>query len=227
MSANPMVVPESERYGQLKALVFEYVDIVARIRDTSPNLAQQWPQFFLFLAYSWIVDPTQLSAEQKEFLEHRKREITELKFDGAAVKRQLEDVLAGDKHLAECCPTLLHFANFLDTFFITATADAKRQGASQQRLDFAYDEFESLAYRQGRFKRIALSHIFNLDMEGNSSLFEAAGAKLNIRIERLDTNTIPGILGNRVSRHSSIPLASATVLLLRKKVPRRLMTSSG
>jgi hypothetical protein len=190
-----MVVPESERYGQLKSIVFEYVDIVARIRDASPNLAQQWPQFFLFLAYSWIVDPTQLSAEQKEFLERRKREITELRFDGAAIKKQLEDVLAGDKHLAECCPTLLHFANFLDTFFITATADAKRQGASQQRLDFAFDEFESLAYRQGRFRRIALSHIFNLDMEGNSSLFEAADAKLNIRIERLDTSTIPGILG--------------------------------
>ncbi len=32
-------------------------------------------------------------------------------------------------------------------------------------------------------------------MEGNSSLFEATDAKLNIRIERLDTSTIPSILG--------------------------------
>jgi len=127
MSANPMVVPDHESTGRLKALIFEHVDIVARIRDANPNLAQQWPQLFLFLAYSWIVDPEPLSAEQKEFLEDRKREIAELTFDGAAVKKQLEDVLTRDKHLAECCPTLLYLANFLDTFFITATADAKRQ----------------------------------------------------------------------------------------------------
>jgi Apea-like HEPN len=195
MSANPMIIPESERYGGLKPLVFEYVDIVARIRDARQDLAQQWPQFFLYLALPWVVDPMQLSPEQKEFLEGRKREITELGFDGAEAKKRLEDVLARDKHLADCCPTLLHFSTFLDTFFITAAADAKRQGADQQRLGFAYDEFENLTYRQGRFKRIALSHIFNLNMEGNSTSFEGADAELNIRIERLDGNTIPGILG--------------------------------
>ena len=86
-------------------------------------------------------------------------------------------------------------ANFLDTFFITAVADAKRQGTAKERLDFAYDEFESLTYHQGRFKRIALSHLFNFDMEGNSATFEGDTAAGNIRIERLDASTIPSILG--------------------------------
>lgn len=195
MSANPMVIPESERYGKLKDFVSEYVGIVANIRDANPKLAQEWPQFFLFLSYPWIVDQAQLPRDQKEFLGRRQREIVELNFDGAEARKRLEEVLANDKHLAECCPTLLHLANFLDSFYVTAVADAKRQGAAKERLDFAYEEFESLTYRQGRFKRIALSHMFNFDMEGNSSVFEAANAELNIRVERLDSSTIPGILG--------------------------------
>ena len=195
MSTNPMVIPESERYEKLKDLLSEYVGIVANIRDANRKLAQEWPQFFLFLSYPWIVDQIQLSSDQKDFLERRKREITELKFDGTEVKKRLEEVLRNDKHLAECCPTLLHLANFLDSFFITAVADAKRQGAAPERFDFAYDEFESLTYRQGRFKRIALSHMFNFEMEGNSAMFEADNAPANIRIERLDASTIPSILG--------------------------------
>jgi Apea-like HEPN len=195
LATNPMVIPESERFAGLRDLITEFVDVVAAIRDAYPKLAQEWPQFFLFLSYPWIVDETLLSDDQKQFLERRKQEIAELKFDGAAGKKKLEKVLARDKHIAECCPTLLHLANFLDSFFITATADAKRQGASQDRLDFAYSEFESLTYRQGRFKRISLSHLFNFDMEGNSATFAADNAQANVRIERLDASTIPGILG--------------------------------
>jgi hypothetical protein len=190
-----MVIPESERFTGLKDLLTQSVNVVAAIRDKYPKLAQEWPQFLLFLLYAWIVDETQLSDEQRQFLERRKREIAELGFDGAEGKKKLEEVLTRDKHLAECCPTLLHLANFLDSFFVTATADAKRQGASQDRLDFAYSEFDSLTYRQGRFKRIALSHLFNFDMESNSATFAADNAQANIRIERLDASTIPGILG--------------------------------
>jgi len=94
-------------------------------------------------------------------LELRKQETAQLKFDGAGVKKNLEYVLTRDKQLAECCPTLLHLANFLDSFFITATADAKRRGASQDRIDFSYFEFEDLRYRQGRFKRATLKPQFH------------------------------------------------------------------
>jgi hypothetical protein len=190
-----MVIPESERFAGLKDLLAQFVNVVAAIRDAYPRLAQEWPQFFLSLSYPWIVDETMLSDDKKNFLECRKQEIAELKFDGAAAKKKLEEVLATDKHLAECCPTLLHLANFLDSFFISATADAKRQGASQDRLDFAYSEFESLTYRQGRFKRISLSHPFNFDMEGNSATFAGDNVQANVRVERLDASTIPGILG--------------------------------
>jgi len=90
MVTNPMVIPVSERYGKLKDMVFEYVDIIAKIRDANPRLAQEWPQSFLFLSYPWIVDETALPTEQREFLEGHKREITELNFDGAQAKKRLE-----------------------------------------------------------------------------------------------------------------------------------------
>lgn len=195
MSASAMVIPEAERYAGLRPAVLGFVESVAQIRTANPDLAREWPQFFLFLIYPWILDRGQLSPEQKDFLERRRREVAALDFDGEKATKELEGILAKDTHLSECCPTLLHFANFLDMFFITATADARREGAAQDRIDFAYGEFESLIYRQGKFKRIALSHVFNFEMEGTSALFKAINPDLNIRIERLDSSTIPGILG--------------------------------
>ncbi len=195
MATNPMVIPLSERFGKLRDLLMEYVEIIAALRDANQNMAQQWPQFFLFLTYPWIVDQTSFTEDQRKFLEHRKAEIQALKFDGETAKKRLAEVRESDRHLAECCPTLLHLANFFDTFFITPVANAKRQGAAKERLDFAYHEFESLTYHQGRFKRIALSHLFNFDMQGNSLSFEGASKTTNVRIERLDASTIPGILG--------------------------------
>jgi hypothetical protein len=172
-----------------------FVDTVARLRDGNPALAKQFPQFFLYLTFPWVADQALLGKVQQDVLQRRKLEIKALNFDGDATRKQLEQVLANDKHLVECCPSLFHLVNFLDLFFITPVADAKRQGTSQERLDFAYDEFESLTYHQGRFKRVALSHLFNFDMEGDSILFEGNPMVGNIRIERLDAGTIPSILG--------------------------------
>jgi len=195
MSTNPLVVPDAERYGALKDRIFGYVDIVSRIRAAKPEMAQQWPQLFLTLSYPWIVDTAQLSPDQKASVELRKQEIAQLPFDGNRVKHELADVLVKDKHLSECCPTLLHLANFLDSFFISAAVDAKRHGADETRLNLSYDEFRTMTYCQGRFRRIALSHLFNFDMEGNSATFEGTDPTQNIRVERLDASTIPTILG--------------------------------
>lgn len=195
MSANPMVIPEPERFGRVKEFLFQFVDGVAKIKNANPQLAQQWPQFFSFLAYPWILDRGSLANDQKAFLEQRRRENAALGFNGEEAKNRLEEILANDKHIRECCPTPLHLVNFLDGSFVMPAAEAKLQGASQDRLDFAYSEFESLAYRQGRFKRIALSHLFNFEMDVNSVNFAASDVRVNIRIERLDANTIPSILG--------------------------------
>lgn len=194
---NPSVIPPQERYGRLKELVFDYVDQVARIRSSNPTVAQQQPSlFFLFLCFPWLADESLFTSEQKSLIERRKGELSQLGFGGEHAKKQLKEVLANDKHLAECCPTPLHLANFLDTFFITAAADAKRQGATKEWLEYAFDEFAMTTYHQGRFKRVALSHLFNFEMDGNSMTLAGDPVTLgDVRVERLDWNTIPGILG--------------------------------
>jgi hypothetical protein len=196
IASNPLVIPHGERFGNLKPILFEYVDIVAKLRDANTNLASQQPSFFLFLAFPWVADKTLLSSEQVGFLERRKKEITQLGFDGDRAKKHLDEVIANDKHLAECCPTPYLLAKYFDSSFITAVADAKRQKAASDRLEFAFEEFESLTYHQGHFRRIALSHLFNFDMDTNSAKFVGDERTVgSIQIERIDLSTIPRILG--------------------------------
>jgi hypothetical protein len=195
MATNPMVIPVGERYGKLKEFLFEYVEIVAKLRTSNKAPAEQQLSFF-FLMYPWLADPAVMPSEQKALMERRKAEITQLGFDAERAKKYLEDILANDKHLAECCPTPLHLANYVDTSFISNVASTKNVGTAQEKLDFAFEEFESLTYHQGRFRRIALSHLFNLDMDGTSASFEGdSTTKGSVRIERIDQSTIPRILG--------------------------------
>jgi hypothetical protein len=138
MATTPTVIPAGERYGKLKQILFEYVETIANLRSANTSLADQQPSFFLFLAFPWLAEAAILSSEQKTFLERRKVEVTQLGFDGERAKKGLEEIRANDNHLAECCPTPLLLANYLDTSFITAVADAKRAGTAQQQLDFAF-----------------------------------------------------------------------------------------
>lgn len=196
MASNISVIPVGERYGRLKLTLFRYVETIAALRETNKVLAEQQPSFFLFLTFPWLADTSNLPVEERNFLERRKLEVTELGFDGARAKQDLDEIRANDKHLAECCPSPLQLANYLDTSFITGVADAKRAGAAQERLDFAFDEFESLTYKQGRFRRIALSHLFNFNMDGNSAVFSGDSSTAgDVRVERIDPVTIPSILG--------------------------------
>lgn len=196
MATSPMVIPVVERFGNLKQILFEYVEIIAAIRNANPNLVEQQPSLFSFLVFPWVVDYAQLSPAQKDFLERRKLQVGELRFDGERAKGVLEEILAGDKHLAECCLNAVILANYLDSYFIKPVTDAKSAGTTQAQVDFAFTEFERQTYHQGRFRRIALSHLFNFNMAGDSVTFEDEAETIgNIRIERIDPSTIPQILG--------------------------------
>jgi Apea-like HEPN len=196
MVSNPMVIPVEDRYANLKQILVEYVGIIAAIRSGNPNLAQQQPSLFSFLAFPWLADDAQLTSEQKDFLRRRKIEVSELKFDGERVKRTLDEVLASDKHLKESCLNRVMLANYLDLYFIKPVTDAKEAGTTEAQIEFAFTEFERQTYHQGRFRRIALSHLFNFNMDDDSIVFECDAQTVGtIRIERIAPNTIPQILG--------------------------------
>lgn len=196
MASSPMVIPVAERYTKLKAILLEYVESIAAIRNANSNLAEQQQSIFFFLVFPWLADYAQLSAEQSAFLERRKLQAAEFKFDGERAKSVLEEIRANDKHLAECCPNTMFLANYLDSYFIKPVTDVRGTGTTKEQIEFAFSEFERQTYHQGRFKRIALSHLFNFNMDGNSITFDGDAKTVgSVRIERIDPNTIPKILG--------------------------------
>ena len=174
---------------RLKEILLGHIELLLSIRSSNPNLNPQGPTTFLLLAYPWLVDYSMLTSDQTAILEQRKQSFGALGFNGEQVRAELEEILARDKHLSECCPTAIQLANYLDVALITPFAAARQSGVSQDGLDFAYQEFESTTYNQGRFKRILLTHLFNFDMEGDSATIG------DVRIERLGPETIPRILG--------------------------------
>jgi len=166
MAANPMIVPAEERYPGLRETLFRFVDQTAAMRAKHAELRQQ-PFPFLSLAAPWIVQEG-LDPVQQDWFARRKIELEGLGFDGVAVSQSLTAILAADKHLRECCPSPLHLAHFLDSSFVTRTAELKSKNTEQRILDLVFEEFVSVTYHQGRFKRMALSHLFNFEMDGNS-----------------------------------------------------------
>jgi hypothetical protein len=188
------LIPTSERYGRLKDILFGFVDQIVAIRSANPNLADNKLISFVFLALPSLVELEGLPPEQRQLVEQRKAEVSRLGFDPEGARLALEEVLAADKHLRECCPTPLHLASYLDFQFF-ARVDAVHGGMKAGLQEFTYDLFERLTYQQGRFRRIALSHLFNFDMEGDRLVLQGEEPLGEVRIERIDARTIPTILG--------------------------------
>ena len=161
MANDQMVIPPNERYKRLKSVLFEYTERIVALRNANPKIAAQQPLFFTFLTLPWLA-PFGLTEDQRNYQERRKVEIAELGFDSEQAKRDLEEILANDKHLRECCPTPLQLAGYLDKHFLTALADERRQGATQERLDFAFEDLERTTYiragsRELRFPTYSIS----------------------------------------------------------------------
>jgi len=189
MAATRMVIPTSERYSKLKEVISKYVELLASIRTQNPNLIPHRATTFLLLAYPWLADDLATTPDQKAVLVRNRQLFSGLGFNGEEIKNELEETLAQDKHLRECCPTPIHLASYLDKAVVTPLATAKLDGFSLDKLDFVFSEFESSTYHQGRFKRILLTHLFNFDMEANSATVG------DVRIERIGPETILRILG--------------------------------
>lgn len=188
--AGEVVIPLEERYPDLKEWLRGQAEAVARIRVASQQVASEQPSLFLYLCYPWLADPGTDAAERTR-LTQRREEFSRLGFDGSAAKEGLEDILKRDRHLRECCPTPLHLAHFLDVKLIGLAAWVMESGADGKVFETLFEEFSKTTYGQGRFKKIALSHLYNFASEENSLRYG------NIRMERLDAATIAPILGEK------------------------------
>lgn len=187
MSAN-RAVPEEERSPSIKTLLRKYVDLIARISAANPELARQHQNLFHFLSYVWLTDPAG-DSEVEAGLNRRREEFAQLGFDGAEIKRELRQVLDEDKHLSECCSTLLNLAYFLDIEFISYAASHQNQsGISDEEYNNVFKSFSDYVYAEP-FRTLALSHLYNFEAEDNDLLFDV------VRVVRLNASDISLILG--------------------------------
>src|SRR5690348_11604810 len=132
-----------------------------------PEFRQQ--QFPLAeLIATWLAERAATGADL-ESIRARKKAFEALGFDGEAALNTLQDILKRDQHLFECCGAAVYLAQYLDLAFLTAASDVRMRGASDDNIEVLFHELTSTTYHQGRFRRIALSHLFNFDMDVNSA----------------------------------------------------------
>jgi hypothetical protein len=191
-------VPEELRSPNLKSLALGWSRRIAGLFKISDALKSATNSYFFFIAYSFVVDEkaANVSPAMSEALAKRREFVASLGIDGEQLKTQLQAILKEDKHLRECCPTEVELAYFLDSHFITPVSVVIAGGADDQQIEFSFQEFQSLTYGQGRFRRLAATHLFNFDMEGDTLAIEGNDDTLgNITIERIEPNRIPLLLG--------------------------------
>jgi hypothetical protein len=146
------LIPETQRFGNLKQYLFDFAAQVAAARNQSCTFLEPRIEITLtFLISADAPNMAPLTEDQKAAVE--------------IAKRRLEEIRAADVHLRACCPTISHLAYHFDNAFISFAADVIRGGGETANIETAYLEFEGITYGQGTFQRLALSHLFNFEMD--------------------------------------------------------------
>ncbi len=188
--ANPAaVVPADKRYGGLKEAVFQLADLLLAFKADRTNLPFDRVDRLAFVSYPWLATELNPDPAHEAILAQNRSLFFECGFQGEKVLAELRNILKMDRHLAECCLSPLRLAEYLGSSIVGRIITGKRAGSSGEELDLAYEDFEGATYRQGTFKRMFLSHLFNFEMEGNNTDIA------DVRIERLMPDTIPRIIG--------------------------------
>jgi hypothetical protein len=191
MSSNRSI-PVDERSPSLKTAVRKYVDLMSQISQAHADLASKQQHFFFYLAHPWLVEPAE-EVEVEAKLAAQRKEYAALGFPGDSVKQDLERIMAEDRHLTECCATLVNLGYLLDIEFISYAAFHKnQQGFGDEEYDQVFDGFSEYIYSEP-FKTVAASHLYNFDADDPNLMFEG------LRLVKLDAATISTILGEPTS----------------------------
>jgi len=176
--ADAMGIPVEERFPQLKESLIRYASLVTKVRAYDKQLIPPNVGQISFLCRSWISD-------------QRQAELLKAGFNGAETISELENILARDKHLRECCSDFRLLAQHFDSKFISVAAYVIEFAGEKWNkvLDGLFSEFSRITYEQGCFKKIALAHLFNFDAEENRLEFDG------FNVEKLDDATISRIVG--------------------------------
>ncbi|MEX5214642.1 MAG: hypothetical protein NW703_10810 [Nitrospiraceae bacterium] len=93
-----------------------------------------------------------------------------------SVLKQLNDILAGDTFLRECCGTPEKLAKAIDILFLKRLnleafpTPAPTLAFIPHQFEEALAKLDQLLYAQGQFKRQAFFHLYNVTLEGDIQL---------------------------------------------------------
>ena len=163
------VIPENERFAHLREYMFRFMAEVVEANKHKPDLLAARPaDAFWALTLPWIleIEVQSPNPDLQKMIDGRKIAIAATGYDGGRVARELKEIRMADKHLAQCCPTLLHLARHFSFNFINEAATLREAGIEPDALGQVYADFVQMTYEQGRFRRAAFTHVFNLDIEG-------------------------------------------------------------
>ena len=164
-----LIIPEEQRFTRLQEFLFRFVNDVVEANKHRPDLLAARPaDAFWALTLPWIleVDVQNPNPDLRRMIDERKSVIGVTGYDGGRIARDLKEIRGADAHLAECCPTILHLARHFSFNFINEAVTLREAGFELSSLDQLYAAFLQMTYEQGRFRRAAFTHVFNLDIEG-------------------------------------------------------------
>jgi hypothetical protein len=210
MSSEP-VIPLEQRSSTLKSALSKYVNLMAEISKTHEDLARQHQHLFFYLAYPWLVEPSD-EAEVEERLAAQRSEYAALGFPGDEVKQELQHILEEDRHLKECCSTLLNLGQLLEIEFVGYAAFHQNQhGFDDDEFNKVFAGFSDYIYSEP-FKTVAASHLYNFDAEDDNLFFDG------LRIVKLNTAAISTILGESSTPSFIHPYGVGQYFIVTEKV---------
>lgn len=179
-----LAIPDQERSPSFPQFVHYFVDATANFKAANEGFPHQ-TNLFYSLVYPWVIDPAG-DNEIETALESRRKELSDRGFDGLEAKQKLEQILAEDSHLRDCCATAAFLAYYLDTRFV-GFASSLAEGQEEAYTLF-FESFIKTTY-SGPFRKQAVSHIFNFDADEARLEFEG------LRVVKLDSATVSRLLG--------------------------------
>ena len=210
MTTLPTPIPTEKRCKWLRSFLLEQLGVIEELRAKNPSLVPEGLSLFLYITYPWFGDPA--TDEQKEELTSRRARVQSVQFDGDAVVKRIQQLLHDDPHLRECCPTVGDLVQFVDNFFIERALQFRQAGESMERVERFYEEeFVPLTYDQGPFMSFAVSHLFNFDSSEKSMRFP------NVRLEKLDGQTVAAVFGERSIRSFFHPFGTGDFFVVSER----------
>ena len=177
-------------------ILSKLLSITVSAKRSSSELRSNTRLFFEATA-SWLVSPDETDDRTGKTQGQKKEEFASLGFDGEVASASVKELM-NDSHLRGCCSIPVALSFVLGKQFVDSAAGLVLDGADQVIIQHQLNALKSLLYQQGRYRRIAYTHIFNFDTPEEG--YPLGGGRF---LRKLTQSDIPQLL-NDSNRQGSL-----------------------